>query len=148
MQTTSIGTFAHPVDELVDEVEQPVVRPLKILEDEHERALGRELLEEAPPGCERLDPAVTSELGDVFESGERPKPGCDPVGVRGIDGLRRRPSQLLGGRGIVVRLVDAGLRLDDLGERPERDAVAVCEAATLAPRRELGHRRRPTRESS
>ena len=129
---------AHPVDERVHKVEQPVVRPLKILEDEHERALGRELLEEAPPGCERLDPTVSSQLGEVFESGERSKAGIDPVGVRGIDGLRCRLPQLLGGGDIVVRLVDAGLCLDDLREGPERDPVAVREAATLAPRRELG----------
>ncbi len=37
-----------------------------------------------------------------------------------------------------VLLEDAGLRLDDLAERPERDPVAVREAAALAPGDELG----------
>ena len=36
-----------------------------------------------------------------------------------------------------VLLEDAGLRLDDLAERPERDPVAVREAASLAPGDEL-----------
>ena len=40
--------------------------------------------------------------------------------------LRRR-------RAGVVVLVDSRLRLDDLAERPERDAVAVREAAAVAP---------------
>jgi hypothetical protein len=37
----------------------------------------------------------------------------------------------------IVLLVDAGLRLDDLAERPEGDAVAVREAPSLPPRDEL-----------
>ena len=37
-----------------------------------------------------------------------------------------------------VLLDDAHLRLDDLAERPERDAVPVGETASLAPRDELG----------
>ena len=36
-----------------------------------------------------------------------------------------------------VLLEDAGLRLHDLAERPQRDAVSVGEAASLAPRDEL-----------
>ena len=34
--------------------------------------------------------------------------------------------------------MDPGLRLDDLAQRPQRDAVAVGEAATLAPGDEIG----------
>ncbi len=39
-----------------------------------------------------------------------------------------------------VLLEDAGLCLDDLGERPERDAVAVRETAALPPGDELRFR--------
>ena len=52
----------RPVDEVVDEVEQAVVGPVQILEDEHERALLGERLEEAAPGGERLVAAVAAEL--------------------------------------------------------------------------------------
>ncbi len=41
VQTTSSGTPRRPVDQVVDEVEQAVVRPVEVLEDEHERPLAR-----------------------------------------------------------------------------------------------------------
>ena len=44
----------RPVDEVLDEVEQAVVRPLDVLEDEDERMLLGQRLEEAPPRGERL----------------------------------------------------------------------------------------------
>ena len=56
------------------------------------------------------------------------------AGERVLDGL----ADLLGDLLRRVLLEDAGLRLDDLAERPQRDAVAVGEAAALAPRDELG----------
>jgi hypothetical protein len=43
---------------------------------------------------------------------------------------------VLGNLGGVV-LVDPGLRLDDLPERPEGHAVAVRQAAAVAPRDDL-----------
>ena len=43
-----------PVDEAVDEVEEAVVRPVDVLEDEHGRTAESEHLEEATPCCERL----------------------------------------------------------------------------------------------
>ena len=39
-----------------------------------------------------------------------------------------------------VALEDAGLRLDDLGERPERNPIAVRERASLPPRDEVSGR--------
>ena len=38
--------------ERLDEVEQAVVRPVHVLERKHERALGRQAGDEAPPGRE------------------------------------------------------------------------------------------------
>ena len=48
------GNAGRPLGEMVDEVEQPVVGPVKILEDEHERALLRQPLEVPAPGREAL----------------------------------------------------------------------------------------------
>ena len=44
----------RPVDEAVDEVQQPVVGPVQILEDEHGRPVLGDRLEEAAPRGERL----------------------------------------------------------------------------------------------
>ena len=63
-------------------------------------------------------------------------PGCIFVRKR----VPGRATQLLGDVRRDVLFGDPGLRLHDLGERPERDAVAVREAASLAPRDELGIR--------
>jgi hypothetical protein len=45
------GYGVHVVDELVDEVEQVVVGPVQVLEDEHCRPLLRQCLEQPPPRC-------------------------------------------------------------------------------------------------
>jgi hypothetical protein len=39
---------------MLDEVEQPLIGPLQILEDQDERVIFGERFEEAAPGCERL----------------------------------------------------------------------------------------------
>ena len=44
---------------MVDEVEQALVRPVEVLEDEHERVELGQALEEPPPGGEALGPAIT-----------------------------------------------------------------------------------------
>src|SRR5439155_24795560 len=44
----------HPVREMLDEVEKAVVRPLDVLEDEHERPALRHPFEEATPRGERV----------------------------------------------------------------------------------------------
>ena len=129
----------HPVDELVEEVEEALVGPVDVLDDEDERALLGETLEEAAPGGERLVPAIASELRLAGEAEEREEMRLDPrlvarAGERVLDGLVDLRRDLLGR----VLLEDAGLRLDDLAERPQRDPVAVREAAALAPGDELG----------
>ena len=59
----------RPVDEGIDEVEQAVVGPVEILEDEHGRALRGKALEEAAPGRECLDAPVPAGgvVGDTDE---------------------------------------------------------------------------------
>ena len=51
-----------PVDQVVDEVEKAFVGPMQVLEDEHERALLAERLEEAPPRREGLAGMVLAQL--------------------------------------------------------------------------------------
>ena len=53
---------ARPLHELVDEVEQSLVRPVEVFEDEDQRPLSGQLLEEAAPGRERLVDDVAAEL--------------------------------------------------------------------------------------
>ena len=47
---------------MVDEVEQAVVCPVEVLEDEDERVLLGERFEEPPPGRERLGLAVGADV--------------------------------------------------------------------------------------
>ena len=111
---------------------------MEVLEDHDERSLLGHRLEKASPGCERRATAVVAELRLGREADERPQLRLDPVGVARIrQDVVDRDSELLLDVGRRVLLDDAGLRLDDLRERPERDTVAVREAATLAPRDEL-----------
>src|SRR5207247_1065263 len=59
---------------------------------------------------------------------------CDPGFHDGLDRIRKLGRRLLGS----VVLQDAGVRLDDLAEGPERDALAVRQAPALAPEDEVG----------
>ena len=119
----------HPVGELVDEVEQAVVGPLEILEDEDERALCGEFLEEAPPGCEGLRSSAAPELRLVLEPGQRAQASGDPFCVGRVHDFLGCSAELLARGRFVVRLENAGLGFHDLGQRPERHAVPVCEAS-------------------
>ncbi len=128
----------QPVDELVEEVEEALVRPVDVLDDDDERTLLGETLEEAAPGGERLVAAIASELCFAGEAEEREEMRLDArlvarAGERVLDDLVDLRRDVLRR----VLLQDARLRLDDLAERPERDPVAVGEAASLAPGDEL-----------
>ena len=72
---------ARPVDEMVNEFEQPIVCPVEVLEDEHERALLGERLEEATPGGKRLVTAVAGGfLAD--QTGQHSQVALNPTRVR------------------------------------------------------------------
>ena len=66
------GDVGEPVHEVIDEVEESVVGPVQVLEDEYERALLRERLEEPPPRRERLTAAIPARLVH-YETDERPQ---------------------------------------------------------------------------
>lgn len=103
---------------------------MQILEDEHERPLVGERLEEAPPGGERLVTPVAAALGPAGECDQGPQMRLDPR-------IPGRFAQLPPGHLIAVALEDAGLRLHHLPERPEADAVAVGQAPPVTPGGEL-----------
>ena len=48
------GYLGRPVHEVLEELEQRRVRPVQVFDDEYERALGRDGLEERAPGREGL----------------------------------------------------------------------------------------------
>ena len=112
---------------------------MDVFHDDDERSLLGESLEEAPPRGERLVAAVAAELclAGEPEQAEQMRLHAGLVagtGKRFFDNLADLRRDLCGR----VLLEHAGLRLHDLAERPERDPVPIGEAATLAPRDELG----------
>ena len=113
---------------------QAVVRPMEVFEHEHEWALLGECLEESPPRGEGLATAVAAQPGIGLEADKRAEVRLDPAGVvRVVDGIPDCEAKLLCGLVLGIPFLDPGLRLHDLGQRPERDAVAVGEAASLPP---------------
>ena len=127
MQRTSSGLI-RPADELVDEIEQTVVRPVDVLEHEDERLLLSESLDEALPGCEAL--AALAADWPVAVPDERLEVAHEPAClIRVVSGPVGRAAHLPPRLGRRVALEDAALGLDDLAERPEADAVAVGQGA-------------------
>lgn len=58
---TASARWRHPrrqLEEMVDEVKQSIVGPLRVLEDEDERTMVGQSLEKPPPGGEGLVPVV------------------------------------------------------------------------------------------
>ena len=89
------GHAADRIDKLVDEVEEGVVCPVQVLEDEHERALVRERLQELSPGSERLAAAIADRGLLAPEADEQAQERRDPVGLgRIVDDTTNRRSQL------------------------------------------------------
>ena len=83
-----------PFREVVDEVEQAVVRPVQILEDEHERAALGDRLEEAPPRRERLACGGRSIARRAREPGQRPHVPLDPSRLDSSGDLATRRATL------------------------------------------------------
>jgi len=125
------GHLRCPVDQVVDEGDQRLVRPVQVLEDEDERAARRDRLQERAPGGERL-----AAIGRFRRHADEPREArLDPLDLQritdhGLDGHGQLRAGLVG----PIGLEDAGLALDHLAQGPVRDALAVREAAALAPR--------------
>ena len=111
---------------MVDEVEEVVIRPMDVVDDQDERSVLRERLEELPPGSEGLGaPIATAELSGA-QAHQRAQ-------MRLEAGVSHRLMELALDLLASVALEDPCLRLDNLAERPERHALAVREAPALAP---------------
>ena len=92
---TRSGASAHPVDEVVDEVEQVVVGPVQVLEDEHERPTFGQGLEEPSPGGEGFVETLGARIGFPREADQRPHVAFDPASALGIgDEVREHLTQL------------------------------------------------------
>ena len=116
-----------PSRRVLEEGEQRRVGPVQVLEDEHRRRARQRGLAEAPPGRERL--LLRGGLAGAPTSGaRRARSQARSGSSAGSASLELRRG--LRGR---VRLEDPALGLHDLAERPERDPVAVGQAAALAP---------------
>ena len=107
---------------------------MQVLEHDDERPILRKRLECAPPGSEGLAAPVSREAVVDLEAEQRSQVRLDPARLdrivdRAADALRE-PAR--GGRRVVL-VEDPGLRLDDLGQCPERGAIAVGETPSLAP---------------
>ena len=119
---------ASPIQETVQEVEQAVVRPMKVFDDENS-SVASALFEEAPPSREQLAPLAARVR---FETDEQSEVASNPLGLGQLirdDGikLRRRDS-----RRIVIH--DPSARLHHLRER-EVGRTTVRETTPRQPRR-------------
>jgi hypothetical protein len=111
-------------DNVLEQLEQRRVGPVRVLDDEHERALGGDRLEQPPHRPERL-----ARLRRVVGEADRAEhAGGDRLGL--VDARQRRIEPLRGRA--------AGELADHLRERPVRDRIAVGKAAPDRDRRRSG----------
>jgi hypothetical protein len=122
---------------VLEEVEQRVVGPVEVFDDEHARVGRGHLLEVSPPRGERLLAA----RGDAvaLRADERGEARLQPFRlVRVLERPGDTLGELAARGGSVVRLENPRFSLHDLPECPEGDAFAVREAASVPPRDEIG----------
>jgi hypothetical protein len=107
-----------PVDEVVDEVEEVVIGPVQILEDEHRRMLFCERLEDPAPCSEPLG-AISAGLAVRTEPDERAQileESLRALGLQGCDRLLKLVLRLHGR----VRVEDSRMRLRHPRRGPSR----------------------------
>ena len=112
---------------------------MDVLDDDDQGALLGEGLEETAPCRERVVPTIAAELRLAAEADQCEQMRLDAsfvtrAGKRALDGRVDLLGDFLGR----VLFEHTRLSLHDLAERPERDSVAVRQAASLAPRDQLG----------
>ncbi len=124
------------VGEVFEEREHRVVGPVEVLEHDDGRMLIRDVLEESSPGGEQL---LAIGGGCRLDPEQRQEPLAEPgpLGSFGQNHLELRGRDLEG-----IRLEDPSMGLEDLTEGPERDPIAIWQAAALTP----GHEVRPAVE--
>ena len=122
---------------MLDEVQQPGVRPLEVLEHQHGRAVIRDALEEEAPGREEHVAAAGGSLLDTEQGQERWRDAFPLARVGhelGESGIHRGA-----GRGLVSILGQAASAAHHLAECPERDPLPVGWRAAAMPVDVLGH---------
>ena len=130
--------LARPLGQVVDEIKQPIIGPVQILEHQHQRPPLGQGLEELPPRRERLAPAVAADRYTALHAGQRAQVPPHPVRIRAArHHLRGHLGQL--GRGLArgVAVQDPCLGLDHLRQRPEADPLPVRKRAALPPADQL-----------
>ncbi len=127
----------RPGQEVLDELEQPAIGPVEVLEYEDHRVAVGYALEEGPPRREQL---LARTAGHLLESEQTREPGLDPPPFLGIGQPFGGGGGKLRARGLrVVGLRDAGALANHLGQRPEADALAVGRGPAGMPVRGQGH---------
>ena len=122
---------ARPLEQVFDEVEQARVRPLHVLEGEHDGTRVGQALEEEPPGREHLLAVAARTLLEAEEMGEpRLDEGSLLLVVQVLDECR---AQLLAGRVGTLFLGDPAAHANHVRQRPVGDAVSVGEATSAVP---------------
>ena len=120
-----------PFEDRFDEVDQPVVRPLEVLEDEDRQTLLGDPLDQSAGGSECLT-EVDLARGAEAEEGEQP--GLHRPPLRLVRDVRLERGDELGPAHLrVVELGDPGPAADHLGQGPEGDALAVGRRPALVP---------------
>ena len=122
----------RPLREVRQEFEEWWVGPVQVFDDDDSGTVRGDRFHEALPGGEGLF-AGFGLAGVDSEQREQSRP--QPVAL--LD-LRKCCVELRGRRLRRIGLEDPGVRLDQLAERPERDPLAVRQAATLTPSDQLG----------
>ena len=130
-QTSRIGAWREAAD-VLDEVEQGRLGPVHVVDDDDERPLARERLEEPADRPEGLLRPRVRGLGEAHRAGD---PLRDQLGAVVV-------ADELGDRGLRS---SSGDLLDDLRERPVGDPLAVGEAPADDDTR--ARRRSPRRSS-
>src|SRR5207247_4757356 len=95
----------RPLDQMVDEIEHVLIRPVQVLENEGRGALVAEGLQKAPPGGKAVLAADGARIGLDSEAHQRSKVRLDPARLRLVadeprDGFVELPPNLV----LVVRL--------------------------------------------
>ena len=130
---TSNGESCDGLEEVVEELEEGRLGPVEVVDEQHERTLGRQRLKQPPAtphqlGHRELGGTQVDRGGDTFD---------DRLAVRAA-GTLQQPVDPPCRDSRRVLIGDAGGFADCLRERPERDAVAVREATTADQASSLG----------
>ncbi len=125
-------TLAHPLREMVDQLEQGLLGPVDVLEDHDQRLHVGQLVGELPRGPRDFGRTPFA-FDRLHHAGRETEQLGDRLVAATLDQLL-----LCRFHRIVVR--DSGGRLDHLGQRPVRHALAVGQRATGEDRGALDSR--------